>query len=492
MSVIKLIDTTLRDGNQSLWGATGLTTGMMLQIAPVMSRARFHAIDFTTSTHMAVAARFQKENPWERIRLMAAAMPETPLSFLTTGMRFISWEAANPDLMEFAFGLLVKAGIRRFAIMDPMNDTSAMTRMAGLAAKAGVGDILAAITYTVSPIHDDAHFASKAKTLAKCKSFTGLYLKDPGGLLTPERARTIIPALKAQTGKLPLELHSHSTIGLAQFSYLEAAALGASALHVAARPLANGTSQPPAAQTVANLRDLGHTVDIDDSAIAEMDAYFAALALAEGLECGRPQEFDRSYFRHQMPGGMIGTMKRQLSETKRLHLFPQVLEETERVRAELGYPIMVTPLSQVVGTQALMNVVSGKRYETVPDEVMNYVLGRFGTPTMPIDGAVEDRIRSSPRAKVLAEQKTMPELSELRAKIGRNLPDEEFLLRATMPAEQVDAMLAAGPAKRTYASETKAIKTLVTELAKRTDLNSIAIEKAGVKIALSRHGARRS
>jgi oxaloacetate decarboxylase (Na+ extruding) subunit alpha len=135
---------------------------------------------------------------------------------------------------------------------------------------------------------------------------------------------------------------------------------------------------------------------------------------------------------------------------------------------------------------------SGKRYETVPDEVMNYVLGRFGTPTMPIDGAVEDRIRSSPRAKVLAEQKTMPELSEQRAKIGRTLPDEEFLLRATMPAEQVDAMMAAGPAKRTYAPETKAITTLVAELAKRTDLNSISIEKAGVKIALARNGARRS
>jgi oxaloacetate decarboxylase (Na+ extruding) subunit alpha len=486
MSTIKLIDTTLRDGNQSLWGATGLTTGMMLQIAPVMNRAGFDAIDFTTSTHMAVAVRFQKENPWERIRLMAAAMPKAPLSFLTTGMRFISWEVANPDLMALAFGLLVKAGIRRFAIMDPMNDTAAMTRMAGLAAKAGVETITAALTYTVSPLHDDAHFGGKARELAKCRHFRRLYLKDPGGLLTPERARTLIPVLKAQIGKLPLELHSHSTIGLAQFSYLEAAALGADVLHVAARPVANGTSQPPADQTVANLRDLGHTVDIDDSALAEMDAYFAALAAAEGLECGKPQEFDRSYFRHQMPGGMIGTMKRQLAETKRLHLFPQVLEETERVRAELGYPIMVTPLSQVVGTQALMNVVSGKRYETVPDEVMNYVLGRFGTPAKPVDPNVEDRIRSSARAKVLAEQNPMPELSEQRAKIGRQLPDEEFLLRATMPAEQVDAMLAAGPANRTYAPETKAIKTLVTELAKRKDLNSIAIEKPGMKIALSR------
>ena len=240
--MIGLIDTTVRDGNQSLWGATGLTTPMLLSIAPVMDRVGFAAIDFTTSTHMAVAVRYQKQNPWERIRLVREAMPRTPLSFLTTGMRFISWETASPELMQLAFTRLVASGIRRFAIMDPMNDTGAMAAMAVLARKAGVETIVAALTYTVSPFHDDRYFVSRTAELIASKRFDGLYLKDPGGLLTPERARTLLPLVRKASPGVPLELHSHCTIGLAPFSYLEAARAGVDALHTAVSPLANGAS----------------------------------------------------------------------------------------------------------------------------------------------------------------------------------------------------------------------------------------------------------
>ena len=185
---LSLIDTTLRDGNQSLWGATGLDTAQMLQIAPVMDRVGYEAIDFSTSTHMAVAVRFTKEDPWERLSLMREAMPETPLSFLTTGMRFISWEVASHELMEFAFRLLVNRGIRRFAVMDPMNTISAMTTMADLTRKAGGESIVAALTFTLSPLHDDAHFAKAAEALANSGKFDRLYLKDPGGLVSPEHS----------------------------------------------------------------------------------------------------------------------------------------------------------------------------------------------------------------------------------------------------------------------------------------------------------------
>jgi oxaloacetate decarboxylase alpha subunit len=236
---------------------------------------------------------------------------------------------------------------------------------------------------------------------------------------------------------------------------------------------------------VRNLRDLGHTVDIDDDAIAEIDAYFAALTAAEGLPPGRPQEFDRSYFRHQMPGGMMGTFKRQLAEMDQLHLLPRVLEETEIVRAELGYPIMVTPFSQLVGTQAVMNVLAGERYATIPDEVIRYALGRFGSPAMPLDPAVEDRIRSSKRAKDLAEEPHMAPVDELRAKFGAGLSDEEFLLRAVMPADQVDAMVAAGPARRGYDPSTRPVIDLIRELAARTDLSSVSIEKPGFRLELT-------
>jgi oxaloacetate decarboxylase alpha subunit len=489
MASIELIDTTVRDGNQSLWGATGLKTAMMLQIAPVMDRVGFSTIDFTTSTHMAVAVRYQRENPWERIRLMREAMPNTPLSFLTTGMRFISWEVASPEMMQLAFGLLANCGIRRFAIMDPMNDTSAMSAMALLARNAGIETVVAALTYTVSPIHDDAYFEARASELVGSGRFDRLYIKDPGGLLTPERARTLIPAIRGATAPTGLELHSHCTIGLAPFSYLVGAETGIDALHVAAKPVANGPSQPSAERTVANLRDLGHRVDVDDAALADMSSYFATLADAEGLEQGKPQEFDTSYFRHQLPGGMLGTMRRQLSEIKRLHLLPRVLEEVERVRAELGYPIMVTPFSQVVGAQAVMNVVSESRYESVPDEVIRYVIGRFGKPAMQLDPNVEDRIRSGARARELEAEPGMAPLPELRKRIGTQLSDEEFLLRATMPGDQVDAMLAAGPARRSYDPHVRPAIELLRGLAERKGLRHVVIETKGIRVACSTSGA---
>lgn len=486
MTTIRLLDTTVRDGNQSNWGATGLDTAMMLGIAPVMDRVGFEAIDFTTSTHMAVAVRFSRQDPWERLRLFRAAAPRTKLSFLTTGMRFISWEVASHELMEFAFRLLVRNGIDRFAVMDPMNNVAAMRAMAELTRKAGGRDIVAALTFTLSPLHDDAHFAAAARALTEAGPFDRLYLKDPGGLVTPERARTLIPAIRAAVGALPLEFHSHCTIGLAPFSYPEAALLGADCLHTSAAAAANGTGQPAMTTTLRNLRDLGLTVDVDDEAVAGMDDWFAAVAAAEGLAHGVPGEFDRSYFRHQMPGGMMGTLKRQLAETKRLHLLPAVLAEVERVRAELGYPIMVTPFSQLVGSQALLNVLSGERYQTVPDEVTRYVLGRFGAPAMPLDPQVEDRIRSSKRARELDAEPSMGSLDELRAKIGRHFSDEEFLLRAVMPADQVDAMVAAGPAPRVYDPAKRGVTRLISELVARKDLTSVRIEKPGFRLELGR------
>lgn len=485
MTKIDLIDTTVRDGNQSNWGATGLDTGMMLQIAPVMERVGFHAIDFLASTHMGVAVRFKKENPWERLRLMREACPTTPLQFLTTGMRFISWEVASEELMEFAFRLLVNNGIRRFAIMDPMNNVPAMLNMAGITRRAGGEQIVAALTFTLSPLHDDAHFAAAAQALTATGRFDRIYLKDPGGLVTPERAKTLIPALKAVTGAVPLEFHSHTTIGLGPFSYLEAAPLGAEALHTSAQGAANGTGQPPMSAVMGNLRDLGMTVDVDDEAVAQMDAYFTALVQAEGLVHGQPGEFDRAYFRHQMPGGMMGTMKRQLREIRREHLLPQVLDEVERVRAELGYPIMVTPFSQVVGTMALMNVMQGERYAVIPDEVTRYVLGRFGQPAMPMDPEVEARIRDSRRARALEDEPHMASLDELRNRIGKGYSDEEFLLRAVMPADQVDAMVAAGPARLGYDPNTRPVMTLMQELVKRRGLTSVKIEKPGLKLELN-------
>ena len=487
MAEIRLVETSLRDGNQCLWAALGVDTANTLTIAPVMDRVGFKAIDFTTSTHMGVAVRYKKEDPWERIRLMAQATPNTPLQFMSTGFRFISWETANPELMALVFRVLARNGIRRFCLADPMNDADSNVACARMVKQGGGEYVIAALVFTLSPIHDDAHYAERARTLAASPDVDALYIKDPGGLLSPARARTLVPAIKAVIGNKPLELHAHCTIGLAEHTYMDAPDLGIETVQCASGAASDGTSNPPSERVVANLRALGHTVNIDDAALAQVGRYFTELAEAEGLPVGKPQAFDASYLRHQLPGGMVGTMRRHLAESRVSHLESAVIEELGRVREELGWPIVMTPFSQILLTQAMMNVTNRKRYEMIPDEAIRYAIGRFGKPNVPIDAKVMERIESLPRTRELRAEPHMAPLPELRKRIGAKLSDEEFLLRATMPAGQVDAMLAAGPAARHYDPTLKPVMSLIRQLAARGDLTDIAVEKPGFRLRLRRH-----
>jgi oxaloacetate decarboxylase alpha subunit len=492
MAEIDLVETSLRDGNQCLWAALGVDTARTLTIAPVMDRVGFRAIDFTTSTHMGVAVRYKKEDPWERIRLMAAATPNTPLQFMSTGFRFISWETANPEFMALAFRVLARNGIRRFCLADPANDADSNIACARMVKQGGGEYVIAALVFTLSPVHDDAHYAEAARKLAASPDVDALYIKDPGGLLSSSRARTLIPAIKAVIGSKPLELHAHCTIGLAEHVYMDAPGYGVVALQCASGGAADGTSNPPSSRVVANLRSLGHTVKVNDEALAEVSDYFTRLAEAEGLPTGRPQAFDAAYLQHQLPGGMVGTMRRHLAESRLSHLESEVIEELGRVREELGWPIVMTPFSQILLTQAVMNVTNHERYKVIPDEAIRYAIGRFGKPNVPIDPKVMERIESLPRTRELRAEPGMPSLDELRQRIGRNLSDEEFLLRATMPAGQVDAMVAAGPAPRHYDPKLRPVISLVRQLTQRSDLSHVSVEKPGFKLELRRYAAAQS
>jgi oxaloacetate decarboxylase alpha subunit len=484
---IRLIDTSLRDGNQCLWAALGVDTARSLTIAPALDRIGLKAIDFTTSTHMGVAVRYKREDPWERIRLMAAATPNTPLQFMSTGFRFIAWETAHAEFMALAFRTLARSGIRRFCLADPMNDADSNIACARMIRDGGGEYVIAALVFTLSPIHDDAYYAERARKLAACPFVDALYIKDPGGLLSSKRAATLIPAIKAQIGPKPLELHAHCTIGLAELLYMDAAELGVDALQCAAGAAADGTSNPSAERVVANLRALGHSMQIDDKALAEVSRYFSRLAAAEGLPAGRPQGFDASYLRHQLPGGMVGTMRRHLADSRVAHLEAAVTEEIGRVREELGWPIVMTPFSQILMTQAVMNVTGPERYAVIPDELIRYAIGRFGKPTVPIDPQVMDRIDGLPRTRELRAEPPMAPLGELRRRIGLQLSDEEFLLRATMPAVQVDAMQAAGPAERHYDPAIPPLMSLIRALTARRDIWHVSLEKAGFKLELRRN-----
>ena len=450
---IYFVDVTTRDGNQSLWDATGLKTGMVLSIAPVMDEAGFRAVDFASSINMGVSVHWHKENPWEKIRLCVRAMPNTILSFGTTGRRFIGFRRMPDSIQELVLKTVSACGIRRVWILDAAYDMEVLFKTARMAKEAGIEEVMIALPFSISPVHTDDFFAQKAREIAACPDVDIIYIKDAGGLLTIDRTRTLIPLIQQNIGDLPLELHSHCNTGLAPLCYLEAMKLGVTTFHVAVPPLAYGSSLPSALNILHNARHLGYNVKINEEALKAMSAHFQMVAAREQRPAGAPVEYDVYYYKHQIPGGMMTTLRRHLSEVRMEHRLDEVVEEVIRVRAELGYPIMVTPFSQFVGTQATMNVVTGKRYMQVSDSVLQYVAGWFGPHNAPIDPEVMDIIASLPRAKeFLNKEFDQPSVKEIRKQmgIGPGVSDEEFLLRYSMTDKEVDEMLAAGPMKLSY------------------------------------------
>jgi oxaloacetate decarboxylase alpha subunit len=489
MTTLKLVDVTMRDGNQSLWGATGLRTAHMLEAAALTEACGFRAIDFTSSSHMAVAVRYFRDNPWERIRRMRAAMPSTPLQFITTGLRFIAWQQADPEFMRLVYRTLQANGIGRFVLLDPMHEVPAVVEAAKLVKAEGEAETMCALTFTLSAVHTDQFYANFARQVAQSPDIDLFYIKDPSGLLSLDRVRTLAPAIKAAIGDRSLEVHAHTTIGQGMMTSLEAAKLGISAIHVGVGPGGDGSSLPEAGRMLANLEEAGHAVEIDRAALCKLSTYWQRLAAVEGLAPGRPQNFDASFLRHQIAGGVMTTTSRQLQELGLADRLGAVIEETEQVRAELGYPIMVTPFPQMVMSQALFNVIGTHRYAQVSDQVIRYCLGKFGKPTSAIDPSVLAAIMDRPRARELEHEAPFPELGDLRRQFGSAMPDEEFLLRAVMPGELVDAMLAAGPSRAGYSAQAAPILSLLRQLASRPQARDIVVERAGFRLALHAGGS---
>lgn len=476
--VVEIVDTTTRDGNQSLWSATGLTTADVVAIAPTIDRVGFRAVDFTSSTHMAVAVRFHREDPWARLRLVRAAMPETKLSFITSGMRFITWVPADEDVMRLAFRCVARNGIRRFQVVDPSNDPERLRRVAALARQEGVEEIVLGLTYSISEVHTHAYYAERAAALADCAEMDAFYLKDPGGLLTPDAVRELAPHFVAAAGDRPVELHSHCTIGLAPLVYAEGLRAGFQVLHTAVGPLARGTSNPAVESTLRDLEAEGRSHRLDLDALGAMAEHFRAIGAERGLPVGAPQEFDATYYHHQLAGGMVSTTRRMLEELRRPELFEAALDEVGRVRAEMGYPIIVTPVSQLVATQAVRNVIDSERWSNVSDETIRYFLGHYGEPAAPVAPEVADRVLSLPRVEELRHLEPL-QLEGARARFGRDISDEELLLRLTMPAEQVDAMLAssAAPAHPAVRPARHPVVTLLRALEHRSSVTQLRVRK---------------
>ncbi|HWP23650.1 MAG TPA: biotin carboxyl carrier protein, partial [Candidatus Binatia bacterium] len=315
-----------------------------------------------------------------------------------------------------------------------------------------------------------------------------LCLKDPGGLLTPERVRTLVPIMFENAGGIPLELHTHCTTGLGPLCCLEAVKLGIRIVNTALPPLADGSSNPSLFNVAKNLRALGYQTLIDEEILKPVSEHFTHIAKRQGFPIGAPVEYDYSQYQHQVPGGMISNLRFQLRKVGMEHKIGQTLEETQRVRAELGYPIMVTPLSQFVGSQAAINVIVGERYKEVTDQIIQYALGYWGKEGAELmDPEVKAKILDRPRAKEwAAHPPEEPTLAEIRKKMNaEQVSDEELLLRWNLSVDEIEAMRAAGPPKE-YLTARQPLVTLLDALSKKKDCRQIVIRKGEMTIALQR------
>jgi oxaloacetate decarboxylase alpha subunit len=444
MTDVRLIDVSLRDGNQSIWGAVGVRTGTIERVAPHINAAKYYAAEAATSTMFATAVRYHREDPWDRLDALRKAAPDTMLGFLTTGKRFITFSRTPSNLFKLAFELLRRHGVTRLWVIDPMHDMEAAMSTARLAKEAGFEEIIGGLCYTISPVHTDAYFTEKIAQFDNCDAIDSIYIKDPAGLLTPERLQTLVPSLRrGLKNKVIDELHTHCNTGLAPLTLLTGADLGLHRLHCALPPLAEGASHASAMQLVHNLRARGHTVDVDLDAMQKASDLLMREARLRNLPEGKPLLYDEAYYRHTLPGGVLSTTARQLREMGKEHLMPAVVEEAQQVRADLGWPIVVTPFAQYIVTQAALNVMAQERYQRISDEVVDMLLGDWGPMPGPIDPDLLDRVHELPRARqraTRAEQEA-PSLEELRRRFGGSLTDEDLLLRAVMPGEQMDAMI---------------------------------------------------
>lgn len=484
MSEIHFVDTTLRDGQQSLW-ALNMKTGPMLAIAEQLDQAGFESIEFFVSAMFKKYIREHKENPWDWFRLGAKLFKKTRLRY--HGGLHGGFEKVPNSVLRVMMERVASYGISLTRTSNSWNDYEAFEREELKPLKEIGIDAIPNLIYSVSPRHTDEYYARKAREAAAIKPYR-ICFKDVGGLLTPERARTLIPIVLKNAGDVPVEFHAHCNNGLAPVCYLEAIKLGINTLHTGVPPLANGSAQPSIFNIAKNIRALGYTSTVDEKALEPVEKHFTLVAKTEGHPIGRPQAYDQSVYLHQVPGGMISNLRHQLRIVGMEDKMDATLEEAAQVRAEFGYPIMVTPLSQYVGTQAAFNVIVGERYKEVTDQTIQYALGLWGkeAPSL-MDPNVRDKILSRPRAKDwIGWEPPDPPLDEVRKTFGgAHVSDEELVLRVFADEDSINAMYKAGPPKE-YLRATNPLINLLEELTKRKDCSQIYVQKPGFSLTLAK------
>ncbi len=484
MNDIHFVDTTLRDGQLSLW-ASNMTTGMMLPIVEDLDRAGFEGIELLSSAFFKKSVRDLKDDLWERARLVAKRVTHTPLRSIRS-RSMLAFQITPPAIAELWLERLAANGISELRTSDPSNTPKYWADAVRTADKVGLKTILN-IIYSISPKHTDEYFTRRFRAAAKLKPYR-LCFKDPGGLLTPEATRRLVPILLREAGAIPVEFHTHCTTGLGSLCCLEAIRAGITSINTAVPPLADGSSNPSIFNVAMNARALGYHTNIAEERLKPVEKHFRAIAREQNLPIGKPLAYDAFHPMHQVPGGMISNFRFQLSNLGKLDQLPAVLEEVSRLRAEFGYPIMVTPYSQFFGVQAAINVIVGARYKEVTDEVLLYALGFWGKEEAEsIEANLKDRLLSSPRAKELAKIK-IPKMTvqQFRAKFGgAGVSDDEAILRFFAGETFVDAMKAAGPVAE-YRPTKAPLIALIEQLVQRRGSRQVYIKRGDLTVHLRR------
>ena len=387
---VRITDTTLRDAHQSLW-ATRMRTDDILKIASEIDEAGYYSLECWGGATFDVCMRFLRENPWERLRQIKKACPKTPLQMLLRGQNILGYKHYPDDILERFIALACENGMDIFRVFDALNDPRNLEQAVKFVKKYG-GHAQGTISYTTSPVHTVANYVKLAKEQAEMGVDT-LCIKDMAGILTPGAARELITALRKALPELPIQVHSHMTSGMAAAMYMAAVEAGAGCVDCAISTMSSFSSQPPTESVVSILESEGFDTGLDRARLTKINAYFKELkAKRQPASSKKVEPVDAGVLVHAIPGGMISNLRSQLAQQDALDRLDEVLEELPKTRADMGYPPLVTPTSQIVGVQSVLNVLSGKRYSMITDETKRYAAGYYGRTPAPIEAKLRKKL----------------------------------------------------------------------------------------------------
>ncbi|MDR1573540.1 MAG: oxaloacetate decarboxylase subunit alpha [Clostridiales Family XIII bacterium] len=432
MPKIKITETVLRDGHQSLI-ATRMTLDEMLPILETMDNVGYHALEVWGGATFDACIRFLNEDPWERLRTIRGRVKKTKLQMLLRGQNLLGYKHYADDMVDEFVKKSIENGIDVIRIFDAFNDTRNLESAVRACKKYG-GHAQGCVSYTLSPVHTNEMFIKLGKEIEQMGA-DSFCIKDMAGLLDPYNTYKLVKDLKSALN-IPVELHTHATSGLGSMTYMKAAEAGVDIIDTAISPFGEGSSQPSTEPMVYAFRGTEYDTGIDMDGLNKIAEHFRPIRekyIASGLLDPKLMGVDINTLVYQVPGGMLSNLLSQLKQSNAMDKFEAVLKEVPRVREDLGYPPLVTPSSQIVGTQSVLNVLSGARYKVVPKEVQQVVKGMYGRTSVPIsEEMVKKIIRNAERVTVRPADLIEPELEKTRRDFAEYIEKDEDVLTGAM------------------------------------------------------------